>query len=65
MPVAPGPSFLSPDKDDEPGAQMPQITGGRLVELVCELAYAEPNAVDEFLTDILEYCYPTEVTQNN
>lgn len=44
---------------------MPQITGGRLIELVCELAYADPKAVDEFLSDILEYCYPSEVTQNN
>jgi len=44
---------------------MPQITGGRLVELVCELAFADQQAVDEFLSDILEYCYPSAVTQNN
>ncbi|MEI2700964.1 MAG: hypothetical protein V9E83_01015 [Baekduia sp.] len=44
---------------------MPQITGGRLVELVLELAHAHPDAVDAFLTDMLAYSWPTEATQNN
>ena len=44
---------------------MPQITGGRLITLVNELACADIQAVNEFLSDILDYLYPSDVTQNN
>lgn len=44
---------------------MPQMTGGRLVQLVSELAYADTEAIDEFLNDILAYCWPTKATQDN